>query len=774
MTKEISNNIKSVSRTLDKGYGKKIYSSIGTRRGNLLHHIKARFFKEVLKTGANARVSHTILNQRTREVRNKILAEVRNNKKLNMYYKDVNTLLKILYQQIVELAKNYAKENNWSVIPIELEKQLFGGIISFEQEEIGVIEGAKISARIDEMVLTDDERLIVREFKSYPFEGEDPSNPESKYYRDLIQACIYGIILEENTGMQCQKVVLIYFPNKIIEYDFTDKLKVAAIDFIRENGLDALEFKVDTQDESGLNSSRDVTAAASIISLDEEKVSKGSSEVEKNVRAFDALGWVNTDKSKPMELVNNKENKMEGYLWADKAEYVKDGDLVAVERQDGIRIICIIELIRCYEENASIVLKSLNEKVFAIKLNPIVELHPEGPRSPRPQTIIQGKITPLREWEFYEFKKIPQNGIPFGWLHDIDQEYKYHFNPLLYYQGIFMGGTQGTGKTSAIRFMTLSTAPQANCPAIIIFDAEGEFSNLPCIPSIEESMKLMAKWDIDPVESENIEIIHLTDETDWCLSLNSIDPKHLLLFLHELPSVSSTLLQRIIQDIIYDYPNRTFTFTELHTEILRYMTLPAYRLNASVRDAITRSLLSITLDLFDRLDAEPIDIEQMLVPGKITVLDCFDLDDDQQRIVALYFLAVFHKYKMKRDSDIDTSDIGVIFVLDEVTRIMPKLLANTDYQKRILHFLSEIQHRGRKRRYGVIYATQHPKDIKKELVDLCNTKIFFLIEGSGCAYLKDYLNSEQREQLKRLPVGHAFILCKGKHEPQIIKFPYLN
>jgi len=59
-------------------------------------------------------------------------------------------------------------------------------------------------------------------------------------------------------------------------------------------------------------------------------------------------------------------------------------------------------------------------------------------------------------------------------------------------------------------------------------------------------------------------------------------------------------------------------------------------------------------------------------------------------------------------------------------------------------------------------------------VDLCNTKIFFLIEGSGASYLKDFLNSKQRGQLKRLPVGHAYILSKGKHQPQIIKFPYLN
>ena len=785
LAKEIPNKHSSVSDMLKRGYGKKIYSPISTRRGRVLHYIGKRFKMEVLKIGANIRVSHTILSQRASEARNKILAEVRNSDKLRIYYKDVNTLLKVLYCQIIEVAKKYAKEHNWSVVPIELESQLFGGIVSFEQEEIGIIEGATISARIDEMVLTDDECLIVRDFKSYPLDGEDPSDPDSSYHRDFIQVLLYGIILEENTGLRCKKVVLIYFPNKVLEYNFSDEFKAEALSFVREHGIEALQFQVVSDEVRA--SDKDITIEEPdntnlIKKPNESNLQKDSSTTTISTTTTDAtftrdpdsFGWVNTDKSKPLELINNKENKLEGYLWADKAELVKDGDYVAVERKDGLRIICIVEHIKCFEENAAIVLKRFNESVYIIKLNPIIELHPEGPRSPRPQTILQGKITRLKEWEFYEFKKIPQSGIPFGWIHDIDQKYRYHFDPLLYYQGIFMGGTQGTGKTSAIRFMSLSTAPPSNSPAIIIFDAEDEFKNLPNIPSTEESMKLMSKWGIKPIDSENIEIIHLTDDFKWCLSLTEIDPKHLLLFLHELPRVSSTLLQRIIQDIIYDNPNRTFTFTELHNEILQYMVRPAYHLNASVREAITRSLLSITLDMFDRLGVEPIDIGQMLIPGKITVIDCFHLDDDQQRVVALYFLAVFHKFKMKRDCEIDTTDIGVLFVLDEISRIMPKLLANTDYQKRILHFLSEIQHRGRKRRYGVIYATQHPKDIPKELVDLCNTKIFFLIEGSGCAYLKDYLNSGQRDQLKRLPVGYAYILCKGKHEPQIIKFPYID
>jgi len=418
---------------LNRGYGKKIYSPIRTRRGRVLHYISKRFKMEILKTGANVRVSHTILCQRAREACNKISTETRNNNNLRIYIKDVNTLLKVLYRQISEAAKKYAKENNWSVIPIELERQLYGGIVSFEQEEIGIIEGATISARIDEMVLTDEECLIVRDFKSYPLDGEDPSDPDSTYHRDFIQVLLYGIILEENTGLRCKKAVLIYFPNKVLEYDFSDEFKVEALSFVREHGIEALQFQVISNEEKTPEEDVSVEESGNTQIIKESEESKPKKDATAFTRDPDSFGWVNTDKSKPLELINNKENKLEGYLWADKAELVKDGDFVAVERKDGLRIICIVEHIKCFEENAAIVLKSLNESVYIIKLNPIIELHPEGPRSLRPQTILQGKITCLKEWEFYEFKKIPQNGIPFGWIHDIDQEYRYHFDPLLYY-----------------------------------------------------------------------------------------------------------------------------------------------------------------------------------------------------------------------------------------------------------------------------------------------------------------------------------------------------
>jgi len=120
------------------------------------------------------------------------------------------------------------------------------------------------------------------------------------------------------------------------------------------------------------------------------------------------------------------------------------------------------------------------------------------------------------------------------------------------------------------------------------------------------------------------------------------------------------------------------------------------------------------------------------------------------------------------------NDSRVLFYLDELQRLLPKILSNSDNQKRIVHYLREIHHRGRKRRYGVIYATQSPLDIKKEIIDLCNTKVFFQIQGDVSNLLKEYLNKEERERLRQLPIGQAFITSKGKQEPVEIKIPYLN
>jgi uncharacterized protein YlbG (UPF0298 family) len=418
------------------------------------------------------------------------------------------------------------------------------------------------------------------------------------------------------------------------------------------------------------------------------------------------------------------------------------------------------------------VTKTHKEESYKITLNPEIEITPEGCQDVRPQTIISGKIKKLTIQEFYLYKKIPQNGMEFGIIEGLLDKTPYLLSMRVMYQSCFVGGVQNTGKTSSLRYLIMLLAQQQNAPAQIIFDAEEEYLNLINIPTNQNSRLKMLEHGVKTIDSKKCEVISLGGDSEYCLTLKDIDPLDLPLFLHELTSITHSTLQRIIKDILTNNKDKDFTFPELKETILRYVDLKEYRLSPATKSAIERALMPISLDLFDKPESIPIDIKSMLGSGKITIINCFDANDEEQRIIALFLLSALHKYKMKKRNK--EYDSGVLFYLDEVQRLLPKLLSNSDNQKRIIHYLGEIHHRGRKRKYGVIYATQSPLDIKKEIIDLCNTKIFFQIQGDASSILKEYLNKEERERLKQLPTGQAFITSEGKHEPVEIKFPFLN
>ncbi len=243
-------------------------------------------------------------------------------------------------------------------------------------------------------------------------------------------------------------------------------------------------------------------------------------------------------------------------------------------------------------------------------------------------------------------------------------------------------------------------------------------------------------------------------------------------FLHELTPISHETLQTIIYDIIEDHKVQEFTLPHLTRLIIKYMDKEKYGATDGTKKAILRAMNSISLRIFDVPDVKPLDFESMLISGKITVINSYSLRDDHQRIVGLYLLAMLHKRALK-----GKENINVVLFLDEIQRLLPKSKsqADSEYQKRIIKFLDEVVHRGRKRDYGVIFATQSVADVKKEIIDLCNTKVFFQTQGSGINYIKEYFsNKEDLERLKKLPVGQAFITSKGKHDPVEIKFPNVN
>jgi len=773
---------KSVSNLLDKGYGKRL-NNLGGVRGRVLHRASTNYLKRIFKTADKLnKMNYRVFSQRLTKEKIDILADNKKNPDYEIYHEDIKVLLNSLHQDIRRVAKMQSKNNYGIVIPKKIEIEFFGGEASFEVEEVGKIGGLKINARVDCLIELDSEKFIVREFKSYELNKDDEiSNLDTQNHREFMQTCLYGTILEKARHQKCGAVQLVYFPNKVVSYNFTDDLRETAIKFAMNTafeGFNGITFEFTSEGDDDHDDVKDIHAKMSELqttSADNPPPSDPGDQHNSNDKSDneDCLGSINTVKGKPLELVMGGDHQMKGYLYPDKAHLIRDGYCVIVEKEeDGVRIMCIVKKIECSEDYFPGETSSHKEDNYKITLIPVGQFTPEGYQELRPQTIIGGKIKIPTQNEFCEYKKIPQNGMEIARIQGLNAGVPYLLKIRTLYQSVFMSGQQGSGKTSALKVLSLLIAQEKDSPAQIILDNEGEYGNLANIPSTKRSEELMRIHRINALNLNKFRFINIGTDEGFCLTLKAIDPIDLPYFLHELTPISHDTLQTIIYDIIEENKGKEFTLPELKKFIFYYMENEAYSATSGTKSAIRRALNSISLRIFDLPRVEPIDFESMLIPGNITVINSYNLRDSHQRIVGLYLLAILHKRALK-----GKEKLKVFLHLDEIQRLLPKSRSQSDseYLKRIIKFLDEIVHRGRKRDYGVAFATQSIMDVKKEIIDLCNTKIFLQTQGSGSNYLREYFNNKQDiERLKRLPPGHAYITSKGKHDPVEIKFPYIN
>ncbi len=188
-------------------------------------------------------------------------------------------------------------------------------------------------------------------------------------------------------------IQIAYFPNQIISYEFTEELKKAAIKFAMDTAFEGFEgicfeFPVEDDDENVEKSE-----------ITEKQVSKKSSmppdppilsyDFEDALKDKDCIGWINTLRGKPLEIIRGKDNKIKGYLFSSKAKQVRAYSLLKIETDRGIRIGCKVEKIECFEDHVSGETASHKEENYKITLNPEVEFTPEGIGEVRPQTIIE-------------------------------------------------------------------------------------------------------------------------------------------------------------------------------------------------------------------------------------------------------------------------------------------------------------------------------------------------------------------------------------------------
>jgi len=492
---------------------------------------------------------------------------------------------------------------------------------------------------------------------------------------------------------------------------------------------------------------------------------------------MEPVGKIVQTVSRQLEIKAGRK-RLYGFFFEEKAKFHQPGEVIcALSTEDkGGRLLCRIIEMKSSTQFASIPGKRTEGFVCDTVFEPI-GLNDGGHLRDVPNddfhdyTLYPPSIDDIRT--LYD---LPRSGIGLG---SIDCESSSATTPYLYdptqgYKSIFVCGGQGTGKTNFLKYMIQEYSTSTHvAPAIVILDVEGQFTKMklarPERPVGGCGQAGNPTLSVLKVSSPEV-------EGDVALSFKEIGEKNICCFVPDLPTRTTEMLENIVSGVCARLAAKGEEM--LVQKVLREIDVEARqdgRLHFSQRDAIQRAVVSPTFRLFDQPGIPPLLRELLMVPGKVTVIDASDLSEDEQRVTAIYLLAVLFEAKMKGLTS-ETDKTPLLLVIDEAHRLFPKNRGlKRDYVTRVANFVREVTHRGRKRNYGVVLATQSPSDISDDIVSLCETKLFFRVAGHQ-TWLREHVGSKETvSAIGNLRNFRAYVTVKGKtNEPIALRFPNVS
>ncbi|MHA1249553.1 MAG: ATP-binding protein [Candidatus Helarchaeota archaeon] len=689
---------------------------------------------------------------------------------------EASKFLHNLIEKIRRIARRNIRNSKISIDNIIM--QYFGGTPEFEKEIEIEIQGFKLFGKIDQLVLTKENEIIIKDLKPRLFDYNEDTSQNPHFF----QIALYGFMAELYYKRKCKKIILIDYNLDSIEIMFTREL--------RSHISQQISNYIKNSKENIINTKNLAYNQNSVQNND-----KNSSEINYNSNDLKNLkiGWCIARRNKKPALSIRSNNKIEGYIEDSKKLDIHPGIYVVIdfsgakksqipEDMNNVRIISRIIQIKPYKETISIIKNSAMENVIEVELEPIFEISENDGYigKVRPHIFDDATIRFCTDDEIIELLQIPYEGFEIARIDGYgDRNIKYRLSYSKISESICILGTQGTGKTTSIYGMVLKFVGDKKLdkqkrPSVVILDIESEYLNFG-----KYDFKIANQgfyYDYNISEDIQLNIYKIGYEKDcYTLDFSLLEPEDYIYFIPDLTSRTAEAFISIATDIKDNLEKcNNFTKENLLSGVLEYVQsdLASY-LHPSTIQAIIRACNARYFDLFDRQGCKKLNINDLLNPGNLSVIDVFDLPDQQQRIIGLYLMLVFYRYKMKMNNG---NDNNLLLIIDEAHRIFPKnskISSEKDYINRIISKVNEITHRGRKRRYGILFATQNPADLNKEIITTCNTKIFFRIIGENII-LKEILNNFNLREIKKLPTGTAIISCHGIHDPLRIQFPNLK
>ncbi len=752
----------------------------------------------------NRRMKPRQLNWFLKSVRNQIVKEIHRDRN---YQRKLQALLKNLCHFIEEAAQKITSSNRFNTK--ELIDTFWGGRPKFEYPP----RSTRFNTRADALGQRETE-FVIHEFKT----GKTPAAP---YEGHVLQAVATGIDLESYKamrGMKCTETRIVY-PEKIFSIPVSSQLR-RKVDYERgsyriicslpspppiQNSsrcdhcgqreiCQNLEEEVEVErlaqsreeDITQIENTSEGTVAADKVVSPPPSIPEST---EERIEEQKYLGNIIQSTKFPFILKHGRDNEVWAIIKEKMVEKAKDGDLVIFESQDNpVKLIAEIVEIKTFPAQAVLNYKSTSELVTFTKLNPMKEIKSDGLlSSPSGRNYSGFKVRKATTEEILVFFSLNRTGIALGVLqNDIENTDGLSDNVVPYYypieknnqiyKGTFVTGSPGKGKTNFLKLMVCEIPEYfggGTPPAVIILDIEGEYNicDKPTTGSIFDQ-EFWERFNIHPVSRlDHYYISKMGLEGDTTLRFETIDPREISLLFPSLPEKSRQIFEQIARRAMTE--NKITAFYEFCTafkDILKeYSENFGIPLHKSQRDAILRSLYSGIEDIFDQ-SGEYLEVEKLISPGTVSVIDCSGLTDIYlSRQVALYLFLAIKKHKI----DVKNRDFPVLIVFDEAHELFPRSTQDDigrDYLQRVTKQVESILRIGRKRKYGFIFASQMPQDVSADIVDLCQTKVIMGLENER--WISKVLGSKWVKKILNLQKGQALIHCPEFHsEPMKIRVP---
>ncbi len=182
------------------------------------------------------------------------------------------------------------------------------------------------------------------------------------------------------------------------------------------------------------------------------------------------------------------------------------------------------------------------------------------------------------------------------------------------------------------------------------------------------------------------------------------------------------------------------------------------KLHRGTFDNILRNLV-LGVEFFDNNDAKNIEVEDILVRGKASVID---VGPQKAKLFGSVILRqLLHEIVEAKSKDI--FDVPILIIIDEV-----HMFYNTAAAQEALGDLDTICRTGRSKNIGVVFASQDPKDIPAGLNAVINTKIFFKSDSNRS---KDIGLSLTLQEMESLKAGFAIVSIHDLPQLRVVKFP---